>query len=82
MCFKLINSLFLSNFIKTRMGGIQWSRNSWEMMPLDQYPTKQDLFSALDQIPFRGGGGQLRKALDTLVDQTLGQSAARSDVAK
>ena len=64
------------------MGGIQWSRNSWEMMPLDQYPTKQDLFSALDQITFRGGGGQLHKALDMLVDHTLSQNASRSDVSK
>ena len=51
-------------------------------MPLDRFSTKQGLFNALDQITFRGGGGQLHKALDMLVDQTLGQSAARSDVAK
>ena len=50
------------------------------MMPLDQFPTKEGLFSKLDQIKFRRGGGQLHKALDMLVDQTLSQSVSRENV--
>ena len=50
------------------------------MMPLDQFPTKEGLFSALDETKLRSGGGQTHKALDKLVDQTLSQSVSRENV--
>ena len=64
-------------FLQTRIGAIRWSKKSTEVLPLNAFPSKETFFNLLDNVPFRGGGGQLHKALNMLVDSTLSQEQSR-----
>ena len=53
------------------MAVIRWSRKSTEVLSLDGFQDKESFFNMVDQIKFKGGGGQVHKALNMLVDSTL-----------
>ena len=64
-------------FFQTRIGAIRWSKKSTEVLPLDAFPSKETFFNQLDNVRFKGGGGQLHKALNMLVESTLSLEQSR-----
>ena len=64
-------------FLQTRIAAIRWSKKSTEVLPLNAYEDKERFFNLLDNVPFRGGGGQLHKALNMLADSTLSVELSR-----
>ena len=53
------------------MALIRWARQSMEAISVNDFHSKQLFFNALDLVPFKPGGGQVHKALNLLVDNTL-----------
>ena len=60
---------------------IRWSKTTTEAVTLDQFQDKQSFFNSLDLIQPKGGGNQVYKALNLLVDNTLSRTVSR-DVAR
>ena len=59
------------------MAVIRWSRLSKEVLALGEFQDKESFFNMVDRIKFKGGGGQVHKALNMLVDSTLNVQSPR-----